>query len=547
MASTRRVINILALTLLGLVLIVVGIVCIIIFWPSDFTWLGIGGVNERHVWTRYESDEIAAALEHRNLIIHSRHTDVEVRVRKHGQHDTQGVMHERGSITIFENARGLSFNNIHRTQIVLTQVLMDGGEVYHKIRIVAPTGIVTRNARVILNLVDADEQNHPPYNFILDTGIGRVDFRADQVVENMNIDNITVLPGSVGPITMPAVPTAAFPFRVSLNRLTVQSNIANVHVPQNVREEVKITSPSGSVTVGSVGVEGFLDAIVDVPGSTSINVTIGSVFGDVLFNSTLGSLRITGQAHGVLGGIVMQTSTASLTATRIGAQLDFVSRVSSTVSIGTTMGVVDATFYGAGSMAITHSFSIVEIQSRAAGLTVGGTGATQGARGPVTINNRYGATRVNFARDAFLSSALTFTGFDGNINATRIIGLTNITIQIGGRAQVFASFAEVNGTNNITFVGSAQPGTTFGNVTVTLLTRPIAQGGPFDGFILRVHGTARARDHTNWENILGGGNAQIGVEIHNYSNGGDWPVRNGGPGILNVTTSNSFWLRAAAG
>ena len=558
MATARRVINILALTLVAVFLVIGLVVVAIIFWPSDWSFLGIGGVNVRHVWTQYASDEVADALAHRNLIIQSRHTNVEIRVRKDEQHD---VMHERGTITLFENARGLTFNNIHRTHIGLTQILVDD-EVFYKIRVTEPRGMVTRDSTVVINLVaDPDYGPFPYYNIILDTGIGRVQFLSDLDAEHMAINRLTIMPSTVGLVTFPAVPTGINRFDIGLNHLEVNSNNPRINIPTGVRGQVNIHSSIGSVTLGYVGNPGNpnvfpLDPILYIPNSSNMNVNVGNVFGNVHFHSTTGSLRITGQTHGITGSLDMDTRTASLNATRIGGRLDLQSRAQSTITIGTVIGAVDAELV-AGSIGImnTHSATRVETTS-VTSVTIGGTTAVQGARSSVWVINRLGATSVNFARTGLpYAPALIITGRDGNISATRIVGIANIFVESGGRAQVNASFAHVaTGLSRIEFMGATHATQNFGNVTVTLLTISVNQGGPWQyGFDLQVVGTARARDHTGWANRLGAGNVQQGVEIPNMTyapignvTGMPWPIQNGNPARqLRVTTSNTFTLRTA--
>jgi len=526
-----------ALAILGFSVAVAGVILAIMFWPSDWTFLGIGGVNVRHVWTRYDSDEIADALAHRNLIIVTRHADIEIRVRKFEQFDVQD---NRGSISLFENARGLTFNNIHRSHVSLTQTRIDG-VIFYQIYVSAPSGIVTRDARVYINLVgDEDYATGAPYNIILDTGARRVNWNADAAVEHKFMDSLTIRPSSIGPISFPAPPTAAYPFHITLDNLTVNSNNARVNIPTPVTGDVLVQSRHGSVTVGAAGT-------LSVPASTNINVSAGSVDGDVYFNSTSGSLRITDVSGGIGGDLDFVTNNAALNISNIAGRVDFSVNVASSMTIGTATGLINGTFVSGGTLNVTNSHSNVDIESRAANITIGGTGTAQGARGPIHINNRYGATMINFARDTIGQPSLTFNGYDGNITATRIAGLVDITIQSGGRAQIATSFAQVvQGVGSIRFLGSAAPNTNFGNVTVTLLRQGTT---PFTGFNLEVLGTARARDHTGWPNAQGSGNTQTGIEIPNWNaiDGMSWPVSGGDvTRLLRVYTSNNVWLRTAA-
>jgi len=560
MATARRVINILALTLVAVFLVIGLVVVAIIFWPTDWNFLGIGGVNVRHVWTRYESQEVADALAHRNLIIQSRHTNVEIRVRKDEQHD---VMHERGTITLFENARGLTFNNIHRTHIGLTQILIDG-EVFYKIRVTEPRGMVTRDSTVVINLVaDPDYGPFPYYNIILDTGIGRVQFVSDLDAEHMAINRLTIMPSTVGLVTFPAVPTGAHRFDIGLNYLEVNSNNPSIRIPTGVRRHVNVRSTIGSITLGYVGNPTApnvfpYDPRINVAESSNLAINVGNVFGNVRFHSTTGSLRVTGQTHGITGSLDMDTRTASLNATRIGGELNLISRSNSTASIGTVIGITTAEFRGAGSIGIMNTHAPAHVDSLRANVTIGGTTAVQGARSSVWVENRYGRTAVNFARTGLLygyAPPLIITGFDGNISATRIVGVANIFVQSGGRAQITASFIQIaTGLSRIEFMGATHATQNFGNVTITLLTIPINQGGPFHAFDLQVVGTARARDHTGWANRLGAGNTQHGVEIPNMTyqpignvTGTPWPVQTGDINRrLRVTTSNTMTLRTAS-
>ncbi|MCL2755632.1 MAG: hypothetical protein FWE45_01100 [Firmicutes bacterium] len=528
--AARTVSAYVAGAILGIFLVVFGIFALIFWFPRDLTFLGMGNVNQRESFTRYGCADVREVLDSRNIIVNSSRTDIMIRATNPGQAD-------EGTIVIYEDARGITFNGNHRTHISWTQTLTPEREVFYQINVHEPSGMVQRRALVTINII-SDGSAPLPFNFIFNTGTANVTFAGDSPADFLLVESVVINPGSVGIFTFPqpANPSIGRNFEMELQNLVVHASPATVRAPDGVTQSVIIHGNHGNYTFGEVGT-------LYVPNSTSVNITTREIHGSVHINSRGGTMNL-----GIVNSSVTMTATTGrLNASRISGNVDFTTTSTGSVNVTEIIGTLDVET-NAGSVNVRSVHGNVNINSRRAPIHLGtGTGSSPvpGMRGNVTINNTYGVTNVYFMNGIIGAPSLDFVGFDGNINARNIVGRTNILIESGGRAQVSAGFRRVQGNQNeIRYIGSTDPRSNFGNVRV-ILQGPLNANPAFNAFNFNVSDSRSARDFTGWF-VPGRPNppsnaTQHGVEIPNINapGGAPWPVMGGsGANVLNVFTTN---------
>ena len=490
---------------------------------------GIGSVNVSRTYTRHGGQIVQDILSNRNLIIDANNVDIRVHIHKEGFHDLMAV-------TVFEDVTGVSFNNIDRTLVNLYQVNLNG-EIWSKIRIIEPLGILPgRVARVEINLLSDDIQGGVPYNFILRTGFSNVTFQGFGDALYMDVDSVR-LEGARGEITFPALPTEARPFEFNLSRLEIYRGAPRVNTFQPVGHldlyraggTNHFRDVNGSVSLyrssgvngfhnvgGSVGIYslGGLFEFRNIAGNLEVDgwgARVSSLIpasnsavigGDVTWKSTgAGWMRF----NQVNGSIDMDTGAASITGREVNGDMRFVASGSGVVNVSR----VDGASY------VSSSYGAV---------TLGATGAAIGMRGDVHVSTRTGRVQVVFWNQLATSPSLTFRGFHGNLTAQNVVGVLDLEVEVGGRAEMSVQFRRVAG-GTIRHIGSTGANTRHGRVYLLL------QGEP--SFNLRVFYTIEARDQLA---------SNVGVEI---PNGVLWAVNGGGGSVLDVFTSNRVFLRRA--
>ncbi|MCL2846453.1 MAG: hypothetical protein FWE38_02060 [Firmicutes bacterium] len=521
------------------IFLIFGFVLVFMFWsPINLSIFGLTGVTQRNSYTRYAGEEIREVLNHRRIMINAQNTDIQIRMRKPGQRD-------EGTITLFEDARGLSFNGINRTHIEWHQILRPNGEVYYRIVVHAPEGTINRRALLVLNITAEDHAiggTPRPYSFVFNTGGGNVTFAADQDADFMVVSSVIIGGNSTGRFVFPNARTDAHPFHMDLQNLVVNGS-ATVSAPTGVSQGLVINGNYGNVTVGDVGVRGIIpsEPIISVPDGRNVTLSFGTVWGDVFYRSAMGTL--TGRGH-INGNFHGRTGTARINLLGV-TQDAYIHANASTVTVTEIGGELDYMSIQ-GSLSVPRPMGDVRAETERANLTLGNNSgpitSPNGARGNITVENRYGPTNVTFARNASGTPSLNFVGFDGNIFATNVIGIVDISVGTVGRAQIIVEFRTVAvGRHRIYYGGSTPPGSSGGNIRISALAAVMPQY-PFQAFNIEVFTTAGARDFTGW--IEGGvaGNTQIGVEIPNMTSAGGrpWRVMGGNVNrVIEVHTSNT--------
>jgi hypothetical protein len=533
----NRVIAVIGFILAAVILLVV-FLGVLFFMVPNMQIGGATSVVQRNNYTRYSGRHVREMFYYRNIMIESHDVDIEIRVRKKDQYDA-------GSILVFENATGISFNSNDRTLVEYRQINDPEHGIFYKIIISEPSGILTRNARVYLNLFCTDVVDGP-YNFILNTRRSRVTFDSDEDTRPdsvLRIDSL-IVNNATGVINMPT--KTGNQFFVDVGKLQINSVGARFNGATDI-EEVEITSSSTRLTVGNVsGDIRIRDSAVnltagDVGGMVHVrnsNVTIktGAIAGGAshmsvdLRANTIANFTATGT---VAGDFHYNSPAGSVSLQHTGNT--YVDTVDAHVRIHGTANSLYYTATGFGSCSVNRVMGPASVRTVTGNATVGN------ANNEVFVETRSGVATVIF--DPALPKdvdgpPLTVRAFDGNVNTSNIVGRTDIRVENGGRAQVRADFRRIVGSSTIYCEYSTNPRSTHMNVFVT-----IQDGIAPSTFTL--YRTAHAQNRTTTPNLFPGiqffTNSSDFV-LHTYQLGGDGEST----GNLTITTANRFelWRRA---
>jgi hypothetical protein len=452
------------------------------------------------------------------------------------------------SITIFENANGVTTNNIVRTTIEWGMVRLPDGqggfEDFYEIIVHEPAGSMTRNAKMTINLLHEDIHTAKPFYFIFHTGIGNVELGADQPVSYMLVNSVVIGSGSVGRFTFPNTPNPPHhPFEMRVNELIINSSctinmpcgagrvVANVAAGTynfGVVDEVVINGSGGTYTFREVGTGG-----IHVEDGLLVSVTAHIVHGDVYYNSRAGNLAL---SYYVDGDIFVRTTAGSVTIREVYGNIDFETNGTGSltglgaVNVGSgaaqvryvpmVVGWVSfvSTSYGSINLPTIHApdnlpaeGAPIVVRSHGAAVTLGGTHVGQGIHGSVDIQNDWGVTIVNFARrpDLIGTPAVTIVGWNARVEVTNIVGLTDIRIKDDGKGQVIARFREIVDGSTIHCIGIYDHAQPDGRIFVVL---QVTSGQTFMPFFILAEDSANPRDHTGWPP---GSTIRDGVRIYN--------------------------------
>lgn len=489
MSATRQVIMY-AGFLLGIIVFAIGLMLVVLFMAPGTSFMGVTSLAAKQVYTTYTAEEIPAVadvLGHRNIIIESDYIDVEVRVRKAGQPDA-------GSIQVWENSSGLSFNSVKRSHIELSQVIVERkcegedcenytrtgtrcaadfhGIVYYLIKIVEPKGIVDRDGYVFINMYPTEDNTGEqlPFNFILNTRNSNVVFASDDdsvVLRNpLKVDMLEIRDAR-GVISLPAPsqgPEADDKFYVDVGDVFVDTQTVKLSCLSPIRNNVWINCNAGQFVFGKVGKDFHIEGSVnDVTiNNVSGNVKVvgkqvkfaqkdGVIQGDVNFQAPNGSLSIEES-----GDIYMRTTNAHLSVSNMTTALNYES---------SGLGSVNVAQVGDDNSWMTDN----SIQIN----TIHGSISVYKVWVNTVAESTYGAIRIDFSENIPLNTGfeptLKVKTYDGTVNAGYICGLVDINVRANGNANVFAEFRQVTGAGRIFYEGSTNPNRGKGDMTVTFI------------------------------------------------------------------------------
>jgi len=504
-------------SVIALLLIAVFIFCV--YNVQNFQPWGMSGVAVQGRYMTFVDPELEYIFDQQNFIIESNNTPIFIRVRKEGQHD-------QGYVQIFEDAHGIAFNSMDRTQVDFVEYIDDRGDVYTKIRIREPRGMMTRTARVFINLKHENVVNFNPrvgvdladagagYNFILNTGRSPVVFDFDDAASDLVINRLDVRgTGSV---------SIAKPAKATLNYLLVDSSNANVAIGSPVQTMVNIRGNSSNISLGEIN-------SLDVQGDRH-RVHATSVTASALFNVKDGSLSVSG----VVGGnIIARGENLSISAMEVD-NLDVRNLENNPDSIFTQT-------ITSGSVSISRVNGNVDVRMESGSLTLGTRGSNEngelGVYGDVNVIKRLGGASVTFANCEEAVGSCIIWARDGMINVWGVRGYVNIQTVSAGTSDVSVAFADVFGNSRIWTGGSHEPNTAGRRITVTFINNAGAQ--------MHVVGTSGIIDNVTPIDEQGDdehANCRHPREAHNAVNGCRLFQVNGGGNILNIFTANTLTI-----
>jgi len=399
----------------GVVAVGLGLFFMFLFVIPGFKPAGITGVAVNSKYMTYFGDEIDYMFRQRNLMIESANTQININVRKIGFED-------ESRLVLFENAAGIAFNSVHRTQVNLTEIIGDDGVPYTKIRLIEPKGAVSRKATLYVNLTRTLE--NLPYNITLNTGNSNVKFDYDPSAEYMRIDNLNVY--GTGLVTLPAPIRATAknptPFEMSVGNLNIDSSGARVNCRSTITGVVRIKGITRSVVLGDIQSPASATTSLQVSG-VKHTVTAANINKNVVWGATSGSLK-TGD---IFGNLDVQSENVSLNV-----------RSTNHLNLKSERGSIRVNRIATTSLTNT-------IVMEKGSLTLGSRGTSNsipmGVYGNVDIQKPYGGMTVNFADAAHATGTTKIRAIDGNVVVYRARGAVDILIASSGNANVTASFA----------------------------------------------------------------------------------------------------------
>ena len=501
---------------------------------------GVSSVNVRQVYTTYMAEGenaipgVSAVLESRNIIIESKYIPVEVRIRNPGQQDV-------GSIQVLEDSSGLTVNNVQRTYLEFSQVLVeqqDGdAEIFYKIKVIEPQGTVSRSANnyVFINMYPTDSGgNNSPFNFILNTGGSNVKFAADDAStlnENPLFVNKLEILNASGSIYLP--PETGKSFHVEVKDLVVSSRSVKVNCESPIRGDVSIDCNNGSFVFKSVG------GNINVAGGTN-SITVNNVGGNV---SLVGKNVKFSQRDGAIeGSIIYEVGSGALSI--VACQDLYMRTADVTASVSGKIKSLDYEATGSGGVNIAQVGDVG---------TSGGFARVVTVKGGVTLNKLWvntgvqtasGAMRINFDKAAFengLTPTLAVRAYDGAVNVTNICGEADILVRANGNANVTADFLQVVGESKIFYEGSTNPYRNKGMISVTF----VKSIKPCRLFIERMASAHNKTNPTIVKDGISGNQVPVNASLSNglwylvnYTTDTDYKETRD----LTISTSNGFSL-----
>jgi len=428
-----------------------GVFIILLYIVPGFTPWGMNGVWVQSRFMTYFGPEMDHIFNQRNMIIESSRAEIIVRVR------TQGFGDE-ARVQVFENANGVSFNSLSRTHIDFLETLDEDGVPATRIIVREPRGVMTRTARVFINIPSDRIGDAHPYNFVFNTGASRVTIEADPTITNhMQIDNLTIT--GTGHVLIHSA-TTANQFDVRVANMTINSHSANVVYRGHVTESVRINGSSRNITLGAIGTAGVarpapgaalpnLPEVLHVTGF-SHNIGFQSAEGHVLFDSTRGSLNV---GDAIWGELEISHSAAVID---LNAH---------------TIGRLVVPNLPTGSISISRITSTSYVRMQTGHLNLGVRGADLGVFGNVFVHKYFGGVNVTFANSNLATGSLFIRAHDGQINAHGTRGHVDVEISSMGMANVRVAFASIVNNSRIIVQGSRQPGgIDNGRIDVVLLS-----------------------------------------------------------------------------
>ncbi|MCL2228356.1 MAG: hypothetical protein FWC00_00840 [Firmicutes bacterium] len=434
------------------IFVAMGLFVVFLYTIPNFRPWGLNGVFVNNRWMTFVGDEFNHIFRQRNMIIESTNAEIFIRVRKIGFEDEARVQ-------VFEDANGIAFNSMARTQVDFMESLDAQGVPFTRIVVREPVGAVRRTARVFINLMrDPDpevEAALPAYNFILRTGGSPVTFSHDPDAEFMRIENLTV--NGTGHVQLPGVvaPTASNPnpFRLEVGNLNIDSPNASVNLLSPIDGHTNIIGHSRNITLGNV-------TSMNIQGNHAVTVANASGNIDVGREDNLasGTFRVTGTNSGER--IFVRASTINFNVNR-----------ANRLDLSTNGGTVIVNRLASRTVA-------ARVRMGSGNLTLGSRADGHGVYGDIDINKTLGGMNITFANSSYATGSSLIRAHDGDINLHGTRGLVDVVIASLGNANVNVGFMDTvwlpTESSRIMVEGAREPNAA-GRITVALLNNLGAQ------------------------------------------------------------------------
>ena len=229
------------------------------------------------------------------------------------------------------------------------------------------------------------------------------------------------------------------------NVLSIDNNSGRVFIENDIAGDVIIDSKIASFMF--MVKEGYNLVSTHIYGNLTVNATnssidVGNIEGNLSYEGDSGLLT----TRFIYGDVYINVESCEIDIWNVYKNVNIDSDYSE-IQIG-YIGITDSELYTAiinadnGSVNIGDSFYNLEIN------TIHGDVSVERARRTVIINTEYGDVEVNC--EMLLPYEVNVETLEGDIKATNIIGVANLSVRSNSLATIEAEFAEVNGISTIT-------------------------------------------------------------------------------------------------
>ena|GEM_PF-2060247 len=426
-------------TIACLAFVVVGVFVISLYLIPTFTPFGMGGVFVQSKYVTYSDPNLKTVLQKDNLVIESQSAEIYINVRAVGQRD-------EGRVQVFENANGISFNSVKRTQVYFyNEIDLETGTPYSKILVREPKGMVAKTTKVYINLKSKTKiigegeeavtvaDDMVIKNIKLDTGKSNVFFDTDETaasdltIENLHINGT----GRVNFLKSAEMKIGTLNVNDGAT-VNCEKDIERVRVKANATLNLKDVTDA-TVATGGVIIEGGRNIL-----------KAHTIEGALQFKGE-GTIDISGR----VGQTTIRSNNVAITAAEVycldlrgvdGVGLCGSANVNiSKITGGILPGNIKIEETSTDGFDIGYEVDAMSVLVRA---NAGNLLKISNIQGNTVVEKRKGGVELNFAQDT-RESQVVVRAVDGDITVTKIYGFCDIATASAGHTSVKATFRDV--------------------------------------------------------------------------------------------------------